>query len=286
VALAWTNSISDPDLRQRALLAVAEAWGEIDPASTTAWALQQNPDTLRADLQAALTGATRQSPVAALQIGRDLLAQNSPFAGTYGTALIAALGTNNQFPAAVQFAATASLDYREDWLASSFRQWAQAQPANAFAALDSVTDDSLRDTVIRAAVQGASTGQPAILADYAVALPEGDARSYALDQTMFRWSRQDPAALATWLARVPPGPSYDNGAFFILTENNPAALGPANALNWAQSIGDSGLRQTSFWRVFDQWSQADPAAVRSYVQSAPGLTSSDRTYLLQNLPAH
>ena len=42
------------------------------------------------------------------------------------------------------------------WLAAGFRQWALQQPAQAFPVLDSIADPAVRDTVTRAAVQGAA----------------------------------------------------------------------------------------------------------------------------------
>jgi len=282
-ALDWAQSCEDPELRRRLSLAVAQAWGEKDPASAVAWALGQKEDTLAADLKAVLAGAVRQ-PVVAVEIGRNLLAQNSVYAGTYGAALVVALDADEQFLTAVQFANKAPADFREDWTAAAARAWAQREPREALAALDAIVDEPLRDPIFRAVVQGWPAAQPADLANYALSLPTGEQRAYALDQVMFKWSRQDPAGLANWLANIPRGVNYDAGAFFIVTEAKPTNLSPATAMSWAESIGDHDMRLSSFEQVLAQWGQADPMAARNYVQQAHGLDVAERAQLLQSIP--
>jgi hypothetical protein len=277
-ALAWIQS-ADPAVRPRLQRAILQAWGERDLPAATAWALNNETDP-RADLRAALTGAMRD-PSTAIQLGQQLLADNSPYSGTYGDALIDALGAAGQFQAALQFAAAAPADRQEDWLSAGFRNWAQQQPAQALQALDAITDPDLRDSVFRAIAQGWSGAEPSTLAAYALALPD-DQRDYALNQSMFKWSQQDPVGLATWLVNVSPGPNYDSGAFFLLTENNAVTLGPATAMSWVQSIGDPSLQHSSFDRVLRQWTQADPSAARNYVENASWLQSEDRANALQN----
>jgi len=281
-AQAWAQSCADAGLRQRLNLAVAQAWGEKNPADAVTWALTQKEDNLSADLKAVVKGAIRQ-PEAALAIGRELLAQSSVYAGTYGTDLVEALDADGQFLAAVQFAREASADFREDWATAAAQAWAKSQPREALTALDALVDEPLRDPVFRAVVQGWPAAQPADLAAYALSLPAGEQRAYALDQVMFKWSRADPAGLASWLANVPPGPNYDTGAFFIVTESKPANLGPESALNWVQSIGDPGLRLNSFEHVLGQWGQTDPGAARNYVQQVGGLDTEERAQLLQSI---
>jgi hypothetical protein len=259
-----------------------QAWGENHLADAVAWALDHQDDP-RADLRAALTGAMRD-PSEAIQLGQELLAQNSPYYRVYGDALINTLDATGQFPAALQFAAAAPADYQEDWLSAGFRSWAQQQPAQALQALNEVADPDLRDSLFRAVVQGWSGAQPATLADYALMLPD-DQRDYALNQSMYRWSQQDAAGLATWLVNLPPSENYDTGAFFLLTENNAVNLGPATAMSWAQSIGDPAMQRHSFDQVLQQWNQADPSAAHNYVEQADWLQPGDRLAILQSLDA-
>ncbi len=281
-ALAWAQSCTEAGLRQRLHLAVARAWGERHPADAVNWALTQNEDNPSEVLKAVVIGAIRQ-PAAAVEIGRDLLAQKSPYAGTYGTDLVEALDADGQFMAAVQFAWEAPTDFREDWATAAAQAWAKSQPREALTALAALVDEPLRDPVFRAVVQGWPAGQPADLAAYALSLPAGEQRAYALDQVMFKWSRADPAGLAAWLTNVPSGPNYDTGAFFIVTEAKPALLGPETALTWVESIGDEGLRLNSFKYVLGQWGQTDPGAARNYVQQAGGLEAAERAKLLQSI---
>ncbi len=282
-ALAWAQSCADPELRRRLGLAVAQAWGEKDPTEAVSWALAQNEESVPADLKAVLAGAIRQ-PVA-VEIGRNLLAQNSAYAGMYGTALVAALDTDEQFLTAARFAQEAPADYREDWAAAAAQAWAKSQPREALTALDTLVDEPLRDPVFRAVVQGWPATQPADLATYALSLPPGEQRAYALDQVMYKWARQDPAGLAAWLANVPSGPNYDTSTFFMVTEATPARLDPSVALNWVESIGDHGIRLNSFAQVLGQWGQTDPVAARNYVQQARGLETNERAQLLQSIQA-
>ncbi|MGA2053536.1 MAG: hypothetical protein ABSH19_09510, partial [Opitutales bacterium] len=150
-ALAWAQS-ADPALRHRLQLAVMQAWGERNIGAAVAWALDHETDP-RADLRAALAGSMRE-PVVAIQLGQELLAENSPYAGTFGDALIDALGAAGQFQAAIQFAADAPAGNQEDWLSAGFRNWASQQPDQAVQSLETVTDPDLRDSLLRAVVQG------------------------------------------------------------------------------------------------------------------------------------
>jgi len=200
-ALAWAQSADDAELRRRLGLAVAQAWGEKEPAGAVAWALAQNEDSLAVDLKAVLAGAVRQ-PTVAEEIGRNLLEQNSSYAAMYGTALVAALDTDKQFLAAVQFAKEAPADYREDWMAAAAQAWAKSQPREALTALDALVDEPLRDPVFRAVVQGWPAAQPVDLANYALSLPAGEQRAYALDQVMFKWSQQNPVAARNYVQQA------------------------------------------------------------------------------------
>jgi hypothetical protein len=269
-------------LRQRLRLAIAQAWGEQDPAAAIAWALAENKDNLQTDLKAVLAGAVDQ-PSVTLEIGRELLAENAPNAGTFGALLVDALSADGQFQAASQFASDAPADYREDWTATAYRQWAQSQPAEAAMALDSLSEEGLRDPAFRAVVQGWSASQPSDLAAYALSYPPGNERAYAFNQAMLNWSQQDPAGLSAWLLKLPPGSDYDTGAFFLVTGKSRTILGPDAAISWAESIGDLGVRLNSFQPVLEQWAQTDPMAAQNYVEQARWLDANKRLELLQTI---
>jgi hypothetical protein len=282
-ALAWARSFDDPQLRARLLFAVLRAWGEKDPHAALAWAFAQNDELKDRYIEGALTGSAAQ-PAVALDIGRDLLSQDPTDDKGYGTILLGALSAAQHYDTAIEFANDGPANEREDWLHNIFNRWGQLQPEQAVAALGSISDDSLRVPAFQALVDGwAASNSFTTLAPFALTLPAGDQRAYALDAGLRSWCLQDPAGLATWLSTLQPGPEFDEGAALVATKTDTANRPTGTAVNWIETISDPDLRNQAFTQVLGEWAQTDPAAARQYVQSASWLNDNQRTSFLQAL---
>jgi hypothetical protein len=282
-ALAKVQTIADLRLRERFRLAVAQAWAEQDPRAAAAWAMRQTGNQREAILQAVAKGAALQ-PALAEAVGSQLLAQDLNGAGRiFGAALMDAFSAGGRFDLPAEFAAQAPADFQEDWTATAFRDWARSQPADAVKALDYLNDDDLRDAAFRAAVQGWAVRQPDDLAAFALTLPPGGERTYALDQGILQWSQVDLAGLSGWLNSIPDGPERDESVTFLITGAGLISEQPDVAMQWVASLGDATAQRQWFWRVFSEWSQNDPAAARQYVENARWLGDQDRAAALQSV---
>src|SRR5262249_47927083 len=159
-------------------------------------------------IEAALTGATSQ-PGLALEIGRELLAEDRESGSAYGLALIGALARAENFSSAVEFLQAAPSGSRADWISLTFNLWAQSNPDDAAQALERFTDSKEHAAAFQVLVAGWAAGNPSGLAAYSVSLPPGEDRGRALDAALAGWCLQDPVAAGDWLNSLPADPEFD-----------------------------------------------------------------------------
>jgi hypothetical protein len=280
-AIAWARLQSD-GLRERLRYAVIRAWGEKDPAAAVDWAWVQDDSERHSDMEAALAGAVAQPPVA-LAIVRSLMADDPDEGTAWGAALVGALSKAGQFQTALGFLNSGPPDSRADWAAATFRRWGESRPEDAIQALDSITDETLRQTAFQAVVDGWSAGNPSTLAAYALSLPPGETRDHALGQAIDNWSLQDPAGMGDWLNTLTPGTEYDAGAALMIAKTDGANRSTDVALAWVDSISNPDLKFNSLAHVLGEWAQTDLPAATEYAKNAAWLDGNQRAALLGEL---
>jgi hypothetical protein len=282
-SIAAALQISNQQERFAALARILEEWSAHAPADALAWARQQSSDLRHTAIIDALIGMAAQ-PQIAVRLGSMLIRQEPDHADDYALALVQGLNDQRQFPLAIQFAESIPSNARPDWLASIFRSWGTSEPEGALQALDTM-DPSSRDQIFHALIDGWSVSQPAQLAAYAVSMPAGQERSYALATAIDRWSLQDPTGMADWLAQIGPSPELDPAIAAMLTRSDGVNRPPSVAMSWAESITDPSLRFSTAGHVMAEWKQSDSVGARAYVQSAAWLTPAQRISLLQIIDA-
>lgn len=282
-AIAWARAQKDSTLRRRCLFAAIRAWGEREPITAVDWALTQDESERHMDIEAALAGAVQQ-PQQAVAIVRGLLKYYDP-ADKIDAApsLVVTLNNAGEFQTALDFINDAPPDLRSDWTRATFQRWGASQPQGAIQALNSISDDKLRNVAFQALVDSWSSAQPATLADYAASLPDGADRTYALNKVVDNWSLQDPAAMATWLTTSPPGVDFDQAIAAMIAKTDSVNRSPEVALQWAENISDSDLKYDSIKRVLTEWNQTDPSAVQTYLATTSSLNNQTRQTLLSSL---
>lgn len=282
-AIDWARAQTDATLRRRCLVAAIRAWGERYPNAAVDWALTQPEDERQTDLEAALNGAVTQ-PQLAVAIVRGLLKYYDPADHVNAApALVVALNNAGQFQTALDFINDAPADERAEWTRATFQRWGASQPQEAIQALNSITDDKLRDDAFRGVIASWSTQSPSALADYAASLPDGDHRAFALTQLVDNWSLQDPAAFATWLNTSPPGMNLDQAIATLISKTDSANGSLQVAVQWAERISDSDLRYDSIKHVLSEWNQTDPSAAQTYLATTSSLDDQQRQTLLRAL---
>jgi hypothetical protein len=281
-AVAWAGQASDPVWRDILVSLVFRTWAEEEPSAAFAYVQSEAPAPSEADLEAVLLGAASH-PDVALPIGLALLASQPDHAGDFGAVLLGAFVRAGQFSAAIAFANAASDDLRDEWLATTFKSWSQQQPEQAAQALATVTDPALYEQLFQSLTAGWASANPSELASYALTLPPGDDRSYALGQVFDQWSLQDPAGLATWLFNHQTTlQEFDSAVAAIIQRTDQANRDTLTALQWAESINDPELRFGSVNRVVKEWAVSAPSDALNYVNNAPWLDQQQRIEMLRN----
>jgi hypothetical protein len=97
-------------------------------------------------------------------------------------------------------------------------------------------------------------------------LEDSDARNRAMRDSLREWSRKDLDAAGEFLAGLEAGAMRDSAASQyardVVKEN------PATAMEWAQSIGDEGIRMESVVGTARHWLQRDEDAAREWLANA------------------
>ncbi len=137
----------------------------------------------------------------------------------------------------------------------------------ARAALDGMAAGSQRDGLTtQLAAKFAETDAPGAAA-WALALPEGDAKSRALSDTIGDWAKKDAAAAGAFLAKLPATPDADRSREAYA--NAVVQKDPQGALAWASSIADQDRQQRAVESVARSWVKTGAPAAKEWIaQSA------------------
>jgi hypothetical protein len=276
-AIDFAQSQTDPELRERMLLAAFQAWDEADPRAALNWLLVQ--DRTATQLEAALKGAAKQSEIS-VQFVRELIAKDPETGDTCATMLVGALSASGQYQTALKLAASMAVESQNNSLDAVFRRWGRDRPEDAITNLNSMTDPKLRGAAFRSVMDGWSENNFSSLAAYARSLPAGEERQYALDKALDTWALQDPVNLAGWLNQSDSSPELDSAIAALITRTDSVERTPETALGWAESIHDPQLRFTVITHALKEWSATDRPAAQSYIARAKWLLPEQREQLL------
>jgi hypothetical protein len=125
------------------------------------------------------------------------------------------------------------------------RNWAEADPAAAAAAVQALPDDP--------AAAGTDANPP---------LPLSRQDTFA--GVAQSWARCDPARAAAWIGQLRLGPCRD--AAVVSYSEQTVSADPAHAIQMVESMSNSGVRNQQLIQLFRTWMQADPRAAATAVQ--------------------
>lgn len=279
-ARAMELAEAEPSLRLRELLrnAVLRGWSTMAPDAALAYAMKLPGTDNRPSVEAVLSGAARR-PAEAIRIATQLSAANPTMAAEYGSTLIAALSEAGAFAEAAQFAAQDASANRAGWANEAFAQWARHQPEQALAALERLTDPTVRTEAFQGLVAGWAEANPRALAEYAMRLPAGDDRSVALGQALPQWTMRDPVSASQWLEHYDPDPGFDSGVMAIATMPALVERRPEVSVEWAQGIADPAMRAGTLKNIAEQWAKRDPVGFHRFLDANARLRADDRSAL-------
>jgi len=236
-------TLEDQNVRNRALAEAINSWAGADFPAAIAYAGTVKDVALRGLMVAALARNQNADPATMF----NLLVEQAPAGDVFRNAVSNLMG-----------------------------RWAQTNPREAAAAtLQLPPGEALNSAASRLAQEWAlsSTDKSEVLA-WVSQLPEGRARSEALESVFESWSTRDAAGAQKALAGL-----SDNNKDEALTS---LAAGwsrakPADAARWAASVVDQPGGRNALSRALTTWADASPVEAAAFLQSLPDNTRSGLT---------
>jgi hypothetical protein len=153
------------------------------------------------------------------------------------------------------------------------------------AAVAGLSTPQLRAEAFEAAVAGWAATDPAGLAKCATLQAAEADRLYALHSAFGEWVSRDLIGASEWLCGRPPGAEFDVGAAAVATAGPLVTLWPELALNWAETVTDTGLRSGTIASIVHEWAKNAPVEAYHYAKTSSDLLATDRTTLLADFAA-
>ena len=130
-------------------------------------------------------------------------------------------------------------------------------------AIDGMAAGSLRDGLTPQFAEKFAQKDPQGASQWALELPEGEAKSRALAETIGEWAKKDAAAAGAFMAKLPATPDADRSRESYATAV--AQKDPQGALAWAATITDKDRQQRAVENVARSWVKQDAEAAKAWV---------------------
>jgi len=145
-------------------------------------------------------------------------------------------------------------------------EWAEYDPQGAAAYVESLGADAPASITTRLVGEWAENDPAAAAAWLSARELDEDTLSRASTAIIREWTRYDMAASAEWLNSQPSSPALDRA---VMSYTYRAAQeDPANAMTWAESIGNDWMRTRMMQHVAASWKNDDPDSFQSYIQNS------------------
>ena len=154
---------------------------------------------------------------------------------------------------------------------NSLRSEVMVDPQKWAELLPQLPEQKHADAAARLAHVWSDTAPEEALA-WAATLP-ASARQRAEGSALYGWLKHDSWSASEWIAAQPPGPAKDRAAARLV--KHIAKDSPAEAWEWAQTIGESDQRLPALTLTLKAISERDPAAAADWLASAK-LSPQDR----------
>ncbi len=260
----------DPaNFRDIALLTYA--WGKMDPEKAMAYAAEMGGRGQSFMSSSVLAGWANTQPQAAIDWFRSQ--QITGFEkNVMARGLIEGL-VQNDINAATKLAmAETDAELKVQFFDSIARQQMRNDGPEATRAwIDSMIASGTVDVnslagATEEVAQQLAQSDPKSAANWAMGLPEGDARRNAMEESIRAWGRKDPTATSEFLTTLPASDTKDRAVqdfAGIIAREDPQA-----AATWAASIADPERRERTMVRTAQEWYQKDAQAATTWAQGA------------------
>ncbi|MGJ8654475.1 MAG: hypothetical protein ACSHX8_14535 [Opitutaceae bacterium] len=219
------------------------AWGEIDGAAATQYALSiENEDQRENFLHHTVSGWASSDPGSAIAFARTQDSGDRDDHAMRG--LIEGLS-----------------DYNIDYATNFIYQLANEGDERTARFLSAVSNEALRS----GGVVGATR--------WGDALQDGAAKASVLDQIANRYVREDPEAAARWVSQY----ANQEYAARVIEEvgDEWAERDPVNAVAWLETIPEGPGKEQAMRSALNEWTERDPMAASQYLLEMPESTTRD-----------
>jgi len=145
-------------------------------------------------------------------------------------------------------------------------EWASFDPEGAAAYVESLGEDVPSSIKTRLLGEWAENDPEAAAAWLSAREFDEETLSRASTAIIREWTRYDMAASAEWLNSQPSSPALDRA---VMSYTYRAAQeDPANAMTWAESIGNDWMRTRMMQHVAGSWKNEDPESFQSYIDKS------------------
>lgn len=268
------------DSQPRAVSAVLAIWGEKDPEAAWKWVSPEN--VYQYDLLLEVFG--KNDPEMAGRYAGNLAASRPELAQEVYLAALIGIGHTGAYGAARKLAETALVNESDRYALMNYvaGNWAAYDPQAASQWVMSQSGEAQASALVGLG-ESWSHADPQAAANFAAGLTGSPQRQLLLQQSISKWLMQDPTAATNWLAAADNHQDYDQAVHSLATLPNLVRDQTATALSWSERIYDSNLRMSAVQQILLEMKTKDPAGAASYARSAPNLSASQRTQLLNSL---
>lgn len=233
-ALKAALTMEEGNSRLGAISSAVAAWSRSDFDDALRYAISMEDSTLRSDVFRAMSSGTTGNRQQLL----DAMIEHMPVGDNFQNAV-----------------------------SSVFSSWAREDPAAAAVAVSQLPPGrALSRATEQIAAEWARAGNHEQVLAWAQQLPEGEARTNALESLFSQLSTQDPQQALAALATL--GPAERGDALRSLAAGWSKA-NPEAVLQWANTWPDAGERAGIIRDALSQWANSSPEAAAAQIQRLP-----------------
>ncbi|MBB08057.1 MAG: hypothetical protein CMN03_07310 [Roseibacillus sp.] len=157
-------------------------------------------------------------------------------------------------------------------------QFAREDPAAAAEWVKRHADQSYAERAVREVAEELGRENPEAAVRWVADLPEVT-QSRAINQSMERWTREDPVSAGNFLREMEPSASRDAAVRSYANELD--GSDPQMAAEWAASIANDEIRSETLNGVARSWIRRDPEEARAWLPSS-GLSAEQQERIVRD----
>ncbi len=283
-ALAFAQAQIRPrNQSEDAITAILNEWVKTEPEQAWRWARKNSPN----DSVGLLGEIAKVNARMSWELAAGLVKEQPELTRAAYFSAVAGVVYTGDFKKAIELVDSLdSADFpisaetpngKYTFLESAVAGWVRYSPKDVAAWISSLSDghDSAKSSIANGALIPAwSVSDPLATLDYALTLPQNEARKTALGMAITHLTAQDVNQATAWLNRYGKGPEFDWIVYDLATKPDVFTNNIEAAIGWASSISDPGLRETGLVHIAKEWFLRDYEQAYKYFEGK-GLLSVD-----------